>query len=82
MPEIDTLANRLKRYRRIQEKTQFELSSEIGISEEELSLLERGKTDPKLSTIQQIASCLGITVSDLLEIENDETVWECDPSDP
>ena len=56
-------------------KTQFELSSEIGISEEELSLLERRKTDPKLSTIQMIASYMGITVSDLLRTEDDETAW-------
>ncbi len=75
MPEIDALAKQLKRYRRMQDKTQFELSSEIGISEEELSLLERGKTDPKLSTIQLIASCLGITVSDLLRTEDDEAAW-------
>ena len=73
MPEVDALARRLKRYRRTQDRTQFELSAEIGISEEELSLLERGKTDPKLSTIQMIASCMGITVSDLLRTEGDET---------
>lgn len=75
MPELDALARQLKRYRRTLNKTQFELSSEIGISEEELSLLERGKTDPKLSTIQLIASCLGVTVSDLLSTEDDEAVW-------
>ena len=75
MPEIDALARQLKRYRQTQEKTQFELSSEIGISEEELSLLERGKTDPKLSTIQLIASYMGVTVSDLLRTEDDESAW-------
>lgn len=76
MPEIDALARQLKRYRRIKSKTQFELSVEIGISEEELSLLERGKTDPKLSTIQLIASCMGITVSDLLQTEDVEMTWK------
>lgn len=75
MPEIDALAKQLKRYRQMLNKTQFELSSEMGISEEELSLLERRKTDPKLSTIQLIASYMGITVSDLLKAEDDEAEW-------
>ena len=75
MPEVDALARQLKQYRTIQDKTQFEMSSEIGISEEELSLLERGQTDPKLSTMQKIASYMGITVSELLSTEDRETIW-------
>ena len=75
MPEVDALARQLKQYRAIQNKTQFEMSSEIGISEEELSLLERGQTDPKLSTMQKIASYMGITVSELLSTEDRETIW-------
>lgn len=75
MPEVDALARQLKQYRVMQEKTQFEMSSEIGISEEELSLLERGQTDPKLSTMQKIASYMGITVSELLNTEDKETTW-------
>ncbi len=47
------------------------MSSEIGICEEELSLLERGRTDPKLSTIQLIASYMGVTVSELLSTEDE-----------
>lgn len=75
MPEVDVLAKQIKRYRQAQDMTQFEMSSEIGISEEELSLLERGKTDPKLSTIQKIASCMGITVAELLDTEDEEAEW-------
>ena len=75
MPEVDALARQLKQYRAIQDKTQFEMSSETGISEEELSLLERGQTDPKLSTMQKIASYMGITVSELLSTEDRETIW-------
>ena len=75
MPEVDALARQLKQYRTIQDKTQFEMSSEIGISEEELSLLERGQTDPKLSTMQKIASYMGITVSELLSTEDREMIW-------
>ena len=68
MPEIDALANRVKEYRRSQNKNQFEMSSEIGICEEELSLIERGQTDLKLSTMQKIAAYMGITVSELLRV--------------
>ena len=43
----------------------------MGISVEELSLIERKLTDPKLSTLQKIAAYMGITVSKLLETEKD-----------
>lgn len=69
MPETDVLAKRLKAYRTQQSKNQFDMANEIGISIEEISLLERGKTDPRLSTLQKIAAHMGITVSSLLEIE-------------
>lgn len=72
MPETDALAKRVKAYRKELSKTQFDLADEIGISIEELSLIERGKTDPKLSTLQKIAAHMGITVSGLLEIESEE----------
>lgn len=69
MPERDALAKRIKSYRRGQHLTQFEFSEETGISIEEVSLLERTKTDPKLSTLQNLAAYMGVTVSDLLKIE-------------
>ena len=40
MPETDALANRVKEYRRSMCINQFEMSCEIGICEEELSLIE------------------------------------------
>ena len=69
MPEISALAKRVKAYRESLGETQFELSGEIGISIEELSLIERGEANPRLSTMQKIAAHMGITVSALLEIE-------------
>lgn len=69
MPETDALAMRLKKYRSDQSKNQFEMACEMGLSIEEISLIERGKTDPKLSTLQKIAAHMGITVSSLLETE-------------
>lgn len=69
MPETDALAKRVKEYRKEQSKNQFDMACEMGISIEEISLIERGKTDPKLSTLQKIAAHMGITVSSLLEIK-------------
>ena len=69
MPEIDVLAERLVKIRQEKKETQSLFAHHCGISEEELSLLERKKTDPKLSTLQNISAYAGITVSELLEIE-------------
>lgn len=69
IPEISALAKRVKAYRTSLEKTQFELSNEIGISNEELSLIEREEASPRLDTLQKIAAHMGITVSDLLKVE-------------
>lgn len=53
---------------------QKELASLAGISISYLSLLERGKRDPNLSTIQKITSALNVPFSILvfLEAEEDE----------
>ena len=72
MPETAALADRIRKYRDAQEKNQFDMASEMGLSTEEISLLERGKTDPKLSTLQKIAAHMGITVSELLKIDEEE----------
>lgn len=69
MPETDALAKKIKAYRKEQSKNQFEMACEAGLSIEEISLIERGKTDPKLSTLQKIAAYMGVTVSSLLEVE-------------
>ncbi len=69
MPEIRALAKRVRAYRESLGETQFELSGEIGISIEELGLIERGEANPRLSTMQKIAAHMGITVSALLEVE-------------
>ena len=71
MPERDALAKRIKAYRRIRQETQFDFSEATGLSVEEISLLEREETDPKLSTLQNLAAYMGITVSELLEIEDE-----------
>lgn len=70
MPEMQAVAKRLKEYRAAQNKTQFEMGAEMGISTEEISLIERGRRDDmKLTTMQKMAAHMGITVSELLKVE-------------
>lgn len=69
MPEKSALAKRVKAYRKALDQSQFEIAFEMGISMDELSLIEREKANPSLSTLQKIAAHMGITVSELLEIE-------------
>ena len=69
MPETEALAMRIKAYRKQKSKNQFEMACYTGLSIEEISLIERGKTDPKLSTLQKLAAYMGVTVSTLLDTE-------------
>lgn len=69
MPETEALAQKVRAYRKEQSLNQFEMACESGVSIEEISLIERGKTDPKLSTLQKLAAYMGVTVSSLLEVK-------------
>lgn len=66
MPENKILAENLKKIRKNMKKSQMEFAAECGISTEILSLIEREKTDPKLSTIQKIAAYTDYTVAELV----------------
>ena len=66
MPETKILAENLKKIRKNMKKSQMEFAAECGISTEILSLIEREKTDPKLSTIQKIAAYTDYTVAELV----------------
>lgn len=72
MPEYAILAKRLKEARQARKMDQISFSEEIGISREEISLIECQKTDPKLSTMKKVASGLGITVSEMLNTTEGE----------
>ncbi len=66
MPETEALSYNLKRIRKALKISQIDFAADCGISTEILSLIERQKTDPKLSTIQKIAAYIGCDVTDLL----------------
>ena len=72
MPEIDALSANIVKIRRKKCETQATFAFNCGISEEELGLLKRKKTDPKLSTLQNISAYVGITVSELLDVTSSD----------
>ena len=73
MPELTIFAVRMKNIRTKMGLTQAEFAAMVGISEEEVSLIERDKlTDIKLSTLQKVAAMTGLTVSELLSVEPEE----------
>ena len=66
-------AVKMKKMRTKMELTQAEFAAMVGISEEEVSLIEREKlTDIKLSTLQKVDAMTGLTVSELLSVEPEE----------
>lgn len=69
MPELDALAESIIRIRNERHETQEAFAYNCGISAEELSLIERRKTDPKLSTLQSIAAYTGASISELLRVD-------------
>lgn len=68
MGENEVLSIYLKNKRKELKLSQFDLSTQSGLSTEIISLYEREKGDPKLSSLQKLACCFDITVSDMLKI--------------
>ena len=69
MPEARILAQKSKEIRREMHERQMEFAYHCGICTETLSLIEREKADPRLSTVQKIAAYANKTVSELLEVK-------------
>ena len=69
MPEGRVLAQRSREIRREMKESQMEFAYHCGICTETLSLIEREKADPRLSTVQKIAAYSNRTVSELLEVK-------------
>ncbi len=58
MPEFEALAQNTKKKRKAMNETQVTFAINCGISKDEISNIENAVTDPKLSTIQNIAAYL------------------------
>src|SRR6478736_3368947 len=67
--ELSTLGHRIRHQRVSHGFTLDDLGERIGVAGSQLSLIENGKREPKLSLLQAIASISGVEVADLLSAE-------------
>ena len=64
--ELTTLGHRIRHHRTRNGMTLDELGALVGVAGSQLSLIENGKREPKLSLLQAIAAATGTDVSDLI----------------
>ncbi|MFT4219577.1 MAG: helix-turn-helix domain-containing protein [Microbacterium sp.] len=64
--ELTTLGRRIRHHRQSAGLTLDGLGAQVGVAGSQLSLIENGKREPKLSLLQAIAQATGTDVSDLL----------------
>ncbi|HEX5859160.1 MAG TPA: helix-turn-helix domain-containing protein, partial [Microbacterium sp.] len=67
--ELATLGHRIRHHRLSARMTLDELGAVVGIAGSQLSLIENGKREPKLSTLDALASALEVDLADLLSRE-------------
>ncbi len=67
--ELSTLGHRVRHHRVAHGYTLDELGAIVGVAGSQLSLIENGKREPKLSLLQAIAQATGTNVTDLLSPE-------------
>jgi len=67
--ELSTLGHRIRHQRTSHGFTLDELGERVGVAGSQLSLIENGKREPKLSLLQAIANVTGIDVAELLSAE-------------
>lgn len=67
--ELGTFGKRLRHYRLRKQLTLTELGRLVDRSPSQLSLMENGRREPRLSLISNLASALDVTVDDLLSPE-------------
>ncbi len=70
--DVRTWGEKIAAYRKKAKITQLDLSLRTGITRDQISRLERGKSQPKLETIILIEKALNIPGWSLIE----ESVWE------
>ena len=66
MTELKSFAEKTRQLRKERGESQLVFAEGCNISVEEISLIERKKADPRLSTLRKIAEHVGCTVSELV----------------
>ena len=67
MTDLATLGHRIRHFRGEAALTLDQLGAEVGIAGSQLSLIENGRREPRLSLIGDIAAALGVSVGELLD---------------
>jgi transcriptional regulator with XRE-family HTH domain/predicted transcriptional regulator len=67
--DLVTLGQRLRHLRKSKGMTLEQLSEAVGRAPSQLSVIENGKREPKLSVLQAVAAALGVSLQDLLRPE-------------
>ena len=63
------LGSKIRHLRELKGVGQEEFADMAGIHRNHVGLLERGKIDPRLSTLTRVAEALGVTIASLLTDE-------------
>ena len=71
--DLVTLGHRIRHFRSERTLTLDQLGELVGLAASQLSLIENGRREPKLSTLQQLAQALGVPLTDLLSNEAPNT---------
>jgi predicted transcriptional regulator/transcriptional regulator with XRE-family HTH domain len=69
MTDLATLGQRIRHFRNEAGLTLDQLGLAVGIAGSQLSLMENGRREPRLSLLQGIAGSVGVNVSDLLDAQ-------------
>ena len=67
MDDLATLGQRIRHFRTAASLTLDQLGAAVGIAGSQLSLIENGRKEPRLSLLSKIASTLGTQLSELLD---------------
>ena len=67
MHDLATLGQRIRHFRSAASLTLDQLGTAVGIAGSQLSLIENGRKEPRLSLLSRIAHALGTEVSELLD---------------
>lgn len=68
-PDLATLGQRIRHFRGQRGLTLDQLGERIGLAGSQLSLIENGKREPKLSTLDALAAALEVELAELLSRE-------------
>ncbi|GAA0005946.1 helix-turn-helix transcriptional regulator [Bradyrhizobium diazoefficiens] len=64
---LKALAYNVRRLRKARKWSQGELAAEVDLTQDAISLIENGRANPTVLTIEQIADVYGISLPDLFE---------------